>query len=144
MTTAYGYLCICNITFGIMCREIVKKIGVLKLSDISDYFKHFVIGLDEKTRFYMTYIMVDVPSTISLGNLEAFLEIISEQKILLIPLLEKLDPYIVFVLADYFGVIKVFNEIHFYQTRNLGCAPRFLRLMIEMWGKDHPKTISCY
>ena len=132
MNTAYGYSCICNITSVIMCREIVMKIGVLKLSDISDYVKHFVIGLDEKTRFYMTYIMVDVPSTISLGNMEAFLEIISEQKILLIPFLEKLDPYIVFVLVDYFGVIKVFNEIHFYHTRNLGCAPRFLRLMIEM------------
>ena len=57
MNTAYGYLCICNITFVIMCREIVMRIDVLKLSDMSDYFKHFVIGLDEKARFYMTYII---------------------------------------------------------------------------------------
>ena len=31
MITAYGYLCIYNITFVIICREIVMKIDVLKI-----------------------------------------------------------------------------------------------------------------
>ena len=132
------------VLYFIMYSEFVINIDVLKLSDVSDYFKHFVIRLDKKSRFYMTDVIVDVPSTISTSDLEAFLEVVSEKKILLMPLLEILDPYTIFVLADYFGVIQIFREIHFYHTRNLGCAPRFLRLMIEMWGKDHPETVSYY
>ena len=132
------------VLYFIMYSEFVINIDVLKLSDVSDYFKHFVIRLDKRSRFYMTDVIVDVPSTISPSDLEAFLEVVSEKKILLMPLLEILDPYTIFVLADYFGVIQIFRQIHFYHTRNLGCAPRFLRLMIEMWGKDHPETVSYY
>ena len=46
MNTRYGYLCICTINLVIMCSEFVIKMDVLKLSNISYYFKHFVISLD--------------------------------------------------------------------------------------------------
>ena len=92
----------------------------------------------------MTHIMAAVPSTISLGNLEYFKEIHSEKKTLLITLLKRLDPYTVFVLANYSRIIQDFNEIHFYHTSKLGYALIFLRLMIEMWKKDHLETISYY
>ena len=88
----------------------------------------------------MTHIMVAVPSTISLGNLEYFKEIHSEKKTLLITLLKRLDPYTVFVLANYSRIIQNFNEIHFYHTSKLGYALIFLRLMIEMWKKRSPRN----
>ena len=127
------------VLYFIMYSEFVINIDVLKLSDVSDYFKHFVIRLDKKSRFYMTDVIVDVPSTISPSDLEAFLEVVSEKKILLMPLLEILDPYTIFVLADYFGVIQTFREIHFLSYKKFGMCSQISSVNDRDVGERSPR-----
>ena len=114
-------------------------VDLAQLRIVSKYFGMISLEIEHRKDVSLHY-----PSSVSLADCQFFLDIIIQPKPILPKLLSALHASSVFILADYFCVDLVFEELHVSFTHNLTLSPLFLKLFQIYYSCSHPQTIDFY
>lgn len=122
-----------------MTKESCLGVDFMQLKDVSRFF-HFAYRDFKKEKLCELFF----PPSVTLDDCQYFLDTIVQSRPILPKLLSVLHASAVFILADYFCVDLVFEELHVYFTHNLTMSPLFLKLFCIYYSCSHPHTIAFY
>ena len=122
-----------------MANETVLTIDIVQLRVVAKYFHLINHDIEQEKDVSLQF-----PSSVTLADCQAFLDIIIQTKPILPKLLSVLHASIVFILADYFCVDLVFEELHVCFAHNLTLSPLFMKLFLMYYSYTHPQTIDFY
>lgn len=101
------------------------------------YFKHYL-----KCEFPNANSIILFPGVTTTSQCILFLQIIQHSNNVLQQLLQNMSLKCIFILADYFGVDQVFEEIQTKYFYDFTLGPAILKYFIQYYSNDHPQTIS--
>lgn len=84
------------------------------------------------------------PRSTTLTNCQTFLDIIIQNKPVLPKLLAVLDASAVFIVADFFCVELIFEDLHTCFTHDQTLLPLFMKLFVMYYSYTHPQTVDFY
>ena len=114
-------------------------VDLAQLKIVSKYFGMISLDIEHRKDVSLHY-----PSSVSLADCQIFLDIIIQSKPFLLKLLSALHTSSVFILADYFCVDLIFEELHVSFTHNLTLSALFLKLFQIFYSYSHPQTVDFY
>ena len=127
--------CFCFIGESNMTTKSFLCVDLAQLKIVSKYIGMISLDIEHRKDVSLHY-----PSSVSLADCQFFLDIIIQPKPILPKLLSALHASSVFILADYFCVDLVFEELHVSFTHNLTIA-LFLKLFQIFYSCSHPKLL---
>ena len=122
-----------------LAKESFLGVDFMQLKVVSRFF-HFTYRDLKKDKLRK----LCFPPSVTLDDCQYFLDTIIQSRPILPKLLSVLHASAVFILADYFCVDLVFEELHVYFTHNLTLSPLFMKLFCIYYSTSHPQTISFY
>ena len=127
-----------NMTY--LCIDLAELISVAKFFHLIDLDIKRLKRRKEKDQQYS----LQFPNSVSLTDCQTFLDIISNSKPVMPKLLSVLHASVIFILADYFCVDLIFEELHACFSHNPTLSPLFMKLFLEYYSHTHPQTIDFY
>ena len=122
-----------------MATETSLSIDIIQLKNVAKYFHLIDHDIEQEKDVSLQF-----PSSVTLADCQAFLDIIIQTKPILPKLLSVLHASTVFILVDYFCVDLVFEELHVCFTHNLTLSPLFMKLFLMYFSYTHPRTVDFY
>lgn len=122
-----------------LAKESFLGVDFMQLKVVSRFF-HFAYRDFKKDKLRELFF----PPSVTLDDCQYFLDTVIQSRPILPKLLSVLHASAVFILADYFCVDLVFEELHVYFTHNLTLSPLFMKLFCKYYSTSHPQTIAFF
>lgn len=122
-----------------MAAETYLSLDVIELKTVAKYFHLIAYDIELKKD-----VSIQFPRSVSVADCQYFLDNIIQAKPVLPKLLSVLHASTIFILADFFCVDLIFEELHASFTHSLTFSPLFMKLFVEYYSHTHPQTVDFY